>query len=85
MLTPDQLQNAARYQNGLSQIAEAIERLNDLGRSLGMNFCALHYVGAPERIWGQNFASIDLNKKLQAHYMEEVELCMQQAKKGRAA
>lgn len=73
MLTPDQLETLHRYELGLDRIDDAVQRLNNLGRAVGMPPLAIRCAGS-NLINGQLAASSILNKKIQSHYIEAAQI-----------
>lgn len=73
MLTPQQLATIERLQVGLSRVADAVERLNELGRDVGMPPLAIRCSGS-KMLSGHIAAENFLLDLIAAHDIERIQL-----------
>lgn len=77
MLTDTQLVTAERLLLGMNQIENAVERLNELGRTLpGIPPISIRFANSP-RFYGQFEYGALVNRMMSQEYMRRIELRLQ--------
>ncbi len=85
MLSDEQIVTGERLLVGIEQIADAIERLNKLGRSLpGMPILSIRFGSSP-RIYGENGYAALVNRMIADEYSDRILAQMQREQERLAA